>query len=93
MNQFVNRKIPNAGKIFMFDGVPWMRIVPAKRLFNSTMIHEVVNRGDMFAVSLLTGVFTVLPEGVDTDDMDNDKSMTQPLPEWPPVKTSHNRQR
>jgi hypothetical protein len=49
-----------------------MRITPAKRLFNSTMIHEVVTRGDFFAVNLQTGVFTVLPQGADSPSLQND---------------------
>ena len=64
------RKIPNAGKIFMYNGLPYMKIVPVKALFHSTMIHEVIARGDFFAVALLTGTFTVIPKGA--DDMAQD---------------------
>lgn len=53
------------------DGKPYMRITPAKRLFNSTMIHEVVTRGDFFAVNLQTGIFTVLPQGSDSTQQDS----------------------
>lgn len=38
-----------------------LKITPAKKLFNSTLIHEVVNRGDVFALNLSTGIFTILP--------------------------------
>lgn len=38
-----------------------LKITPAKKLFNSTLIHEVVNRGDVFALNLETGIFTILP--------------------------------
>lgn len=38
----------------------YTRIIPAKKLFNSTMIHEVVNRGDIFALNVNTGIFTVI---------------------------------
>jgi GTP-dependent phosphoenolpyruvate carboxykinase len=38
-----------------------MRVLPSKRLFNSTTIWEIVNRGDIFAVDMETGVFTVIP--------------------------------
>ena len=54
-------------KVFVYKGEPYMKIVPAKRLFNSTMIHEVVTRGDFFAVNLSTNTFTVLPNGADND--------------------------
>lgn len=38
-----------------------LKITPAKKLFNSTLIHEVINRGDVFALNLSTGIFTILP--------------------------------
>lgn len=38
-----------------------MRILPGKRLFNSSLIWEVVNRGDIFAVNLQTQIFTIFP--------------------------------
>jgi hypothetical protein len=59
-------------RIFVYKNDPYMRITPAKRLFNSTMIHEVVTRGDFFAVNLQTGVFTVLPQGADSTSLQND---------------------
>jgi|LakMenEpi03Aug12_release.lakeMendotaPanAssembly.Ray.scaffolds.fasta_scaffold2010745_1 hypothetical protein len=46
---------------FQYKDELYLRMVPSKRLFNSTTIWEVVNRGDFFAVSLKTGVFTVVP--------------------------------
>lgn len=49
--------------IFMYKDKPYMKVIPAKRLFNSTMVHEVVNRGDFFAVCILTGSLTILPNG------------------------------
>jgi hypothetical protein len=52
-------------RIFVHNGNPYMRITPCKRLFNSTTIHQVVTRGDFFAVNLQTGIFTVLPQGAD----------------------------
>lgn len=50
-------------KVFMYKDEPYMMVIPAKRLFNSTMIHEVITRGDFFAVNLLTSIFTILPNG------------------------------
>lgn len=38
----------------------YMKIIPSKRLFNSTMVHEVVTRGDFFAVDMESKQFTVL---------------------------------
>ena len=54
-----------SNRIFVHNSIPYMRIYPSKRLFNSTLIHEVVTRGDFFAVNLQTSQFTVLPQGAD----------------------------
>lgn len=48
-------------KAFELDGVIYARIVPGKKLFNSTMVHSVVNRGDIFALRLEDSVFTIIP--------------------------------
>ena len=47
-------------KTIYLDGRNFVKVVPAKRLFNSTMIHEVCTRGDFFAVDIETGTLTVL---------------------------------
>jgi hypothetical protein len=60
--------------IFIHEGKPYMRIVPSKRLFNSTTVHEVVTRGDFFAVNLQTRQFTVLPNGADEEEFLNAKA-------------------
>lgn len=52
-------------KIFCHQGIPYLRVTPVKRLFNSTMIHEVVTRGDFFAVNLQTSALTILPKDSD----------------------------
>ncbi len=49
---------------FIHNSALYTQIHPAKRLFNSTLIHEVVTRGDIFALNLSTGQFTVLPRHV-----------------------------
>jgi len=46
---------------FNQNNTTYVKIIPAKKLFNSTMIHEVVTRGDIFALNLETGEFTILP--------------------------------
>ena len=48
-------------KAFELDGEFYVRIVPGKKLFNSTMVHSVVTRGDIFALRLKDSVFTVIP--------------------------------
>lgn len=68
----------NPNRIFIFNDEPYMRIIPAKRLFNSTMVHEVCTRGDFFAVNIATNVFTILPNGADENDkqlQSNNKSV------------------
>lgn len=47
-------------KALNIDGRNYCKVIPAKRLFNSTMIHEVITRGDFFAVDLETGTLTIL---------------------------------
>jgi hypothetical protein len=51
----------NTMKVIVRYSVPYLVCTPAKSLFSSTLIHEVVNRGDLFAVNLLDGTLTVLP--------------------------------
>lgn len=48
-------------KFFYYNDSLYLRIIPAKRLFNSTLVHEVVTRGDVFAVHMETGQLTVVP--------------------------------
>jgi hypothetical protein len=46
---------------FYYKNELHIRLVPAKRLFNSTLVHEVVNRGDVFAMRVSDQQFTVVP--------------------------------
>lgn len=48
-------------KVFELDGTLYIRVIPGKKLFQSTMVHEVVNRGDIFAVRLEDSVLTIIP--------------------------------
>lgn len=52
---------PTQLSTFIHNDQLHLKITPAKKLFNSTLIHEVVNRGDVFALNLSTGIFTILP--------------------------------
>ncbi len=47
-------------KVYDIAGVLYTQVTPAKTLFHSTMIHEVVNRGDCFMVEVRSGKLTVL---------------------------------
>lgn len=48
-------------KAFTFNGDLYIRCIPAKSLFHSTMVHEVVNRGDIFALRVSDQKLTVIP--------------------------------
>lgn len=39
----------------------YMRVAPVKMLVRSTMVHEVLTRGDCFVVDMATGFLTILP--------------------------------
>lgn len=54
-------KSPNQLISFYYKNQLYIRVIPSKRLFNSTMVHEVVNRGDCFALHVETQQLTIIP--------------------------------
>jgi hypothetical protein len=48
-------------KAFYYKDILYIRLVPSKALFNSTLVHQVVNRGDVFAMRVLDQQFTIIP--------------------------------
>lgn len=48
-------------KTFTYQDELYIRLIPSKRMFNSSLIHEVVNRGDVFAMRVSDQQFTVVP--------------------------------
>lgn len=46
--------------IFIHNGAPYLRCIPAKNLVRSSLIYEVLTRGDIFAINLNTGILTVI---------------------------------
>jgi hypothetical protein len=48
---------------FIYKDERYAHITPAKRLMQSTMVYEVILRGDLFAVNVDTQVFTIIPRG------------------------------
>lgn len=48
-------------KAFFFEDEYYIRAVPSKNLFKSTLIHEVVNRGDIFAIRVRDNLLTIIP--------------------------------
>lgn len=45
---------------FYHNGELYIRCIPGKALFNSTLVHEVVNRGDVFAVRVSDQKLTII---------------------------------
>jgi hypothetical protein len=48
-------------KAFYLNDELYLRVIPGKNLFKSTMVHEVVNRGDVFAVRIRDSQLTIIP--------------------------------
>lgn len=48
-------------KTFLYKDELYIRLIPSKRMFQSSLIHEVVNRGDIFAMRVSDQQFTVIP--------------------------------
>jgi hypothetical protein len=48
-------------KTFIYRDELYIRLVPSKRMFQSSLVHEVVNRGDVFAMRVRDQQFTVIP--------------------------------
>jgi hypothetical protein len=47
-------------KAFIYNGRTYIRCIPGKNLFKSTMVHEVVNRGDIFGLDVESQVLTII---------------------------------
>ena len=73
-------------KTIYLDGRNFVKVVPAKRLFNSTMVHEVCTRGDFFAVDIETGTLTVLAGHLQHSAPSNTFNITRHLPAQTPLK-------
>jgi hypothetical protein len=54
-------RIAETKKGFIYKDDIYLRVIPGKKLFNSTMVHEVVNRGDIFATRLKDQMLTIIP--------------------------------
>ncbi len=48
-------------KTFLYNNELYIRCIPSKALFRSSMVHEVVNRGDIFALRVRDQVLTIIP--------------------------------
>lgn len=52
-------------RAFYYKDTLYIRLVPSKAMFNSTLVHQVVNRGDVFAMRVSDQQFTVTPGKAD----------------------------
>lgn len=57
-------------KAFIYEGDIYLRVIPVKRMFQSTMVHDVVTRGDVFAVRMKDSSFTVIPGSANVIHLD-----------------------
>lgn len=57
-------------KAFLYKDQLYLRCVPAKTLFHSTLVHEVVNRGDIFAINCDTSALTIIPGSAQVEHLD-----------------------
>lgn len=48
-------------KAFTLNGEYYIRVVPSKSLFRSNLVHQVVNRGDVFAIRVRDSLLTIIP--------------------------------
>jgi hypothetical protein len=48
-------------KTFTYNNDLYIRCIPGKNLFKSTLVYQVVNRGDIFALRCRDQVLTIIP--------------------------------
>jgi hypothetical protein len=54
-------------KAFLYNSELYIKVIPGKNLFKSTMVHEVINRGDIFAVRLSDNLLTILDGTIEVE--------------------------
>ena len=47
-------------KVFWYGGEVYIRVIPAKSLMKSTMVYEVITRGDVFALRIRDSQLTII---------------------------------
>jgi hypothetical protein len=57
-------------KAFYYNNELYIRCIPGKNLFKSTMVHEVVNRGDIFAVRVKDQLLTIISGNADVEHVE-----------------------
>lgn len=66
-------------KAFYYKDKLYIRAIPSKQMFHSTMVHEVVNRGDVFAMRVEDQVMTVVPGSAKVTHVDITLPLSTPL--------------
>ena len=56
-------------KAFLYKDELFIKVIPGKNLFKSTMVHEVINRGDIFAVRLSDNLLTILDGNIEVEHL------------------------
>lgn len=59
-------------KTFTYNNDLYIRCIPGKGLFKSTMVHEVVNRGDIFALRVRDQMLTIVPGKAEVEHSEMD---------------------
>ena len=67
-------------KAFKLGNDIYLRVIPAKYLFNSTMIHEVINRGDLFALRVRDSTLCIIRGEEKVEHVDHDVELIQQTP-------------
>lgn len=57
-------------KAFLHNNELYIKVTPGKNLFKSTMVHEVINRGDIFAVRLSDCRLTILDGNIEVEHIE-----------------------
>lgn len=57
-------------KAFIFNGEVYIRAIPGKRLFQSTMVHDVVNRGSIFALRCSDQQLTIIDGNAEVEHIE-----------------------
>lgn len=65
-------------KAFIYNGNLYIRCIPAKTLFRSTTIHNIVNRGDIFAIRVIDSCLTVIPGDAEVEHLELKVPMVMP---------------
>ena len=67
-------------RAFIYKGEIYIRCIPAKSLFHSNLVHEVVNRGDIFALQCSNQKLTIVPGNSEVEHIELECEQLKPKP-------------